>query len=116
MPDNHNHHQVMTLVFGAIPPVAMVLALPLLLPSEHAAENKVFANDNCHDEKNKFRWLCFAIGSTCLQNCEEEKNLQGEDEDRKEEGKSKCEIFKAVLRCFCYGGPNLQGFATETIS
>ena len=25
-------------------------------------------------------------------------NLQGEDEDRKQEGKSKCEIFRAVLR------------------
>ena len=79
MTDNHNQHQVMTLVFGAIPPVAMVLALPLLLPSEPAADNKVVANDNCHDDgdycldpkkqNNKFGWLCFTIGSTCLQYC-----------------------------------------------
>ena len=31
--ENHNHPQDMTLVFGALPPVAIVLALPLLLPS-----------------------------------------------------------------------------------
>ena len=28
-----NHHQIMTLVFGAIPPLAVVFAFPLLLPS-----------------------------------------------------------------------------------
>ena len=53
----------MTLVFGAIPPVAMVLALPILLPSVPAEkvvidsddENYGDDDDNCQMSENCIR-------------------------------------------------------------
>ena len=91
----------MTLVFGAIPPVAMVLALPILLPSVPAEkvvidsddENYGDDDDNCQMSENCKRrqvlgnkYLVYMINQ----------NHQGGD---KEGGtKSTGEIIKAVLR------------------
>ena len=91
----------MTLVFGAIPPVAMVLALPILLPSVPAEkvvidsddENYGDDDDNCQMSENCIRrqvlgnkYLVYMINQ----------NHQGGD---KEGGtKSTGEIIKAVLR------------------
>ena len=91
----------MTLVFGAIPPVAMVLALPILLPSVPAEkvvidsddENYGDDDDNCQMSENCIsrqvlgnKYLVYMINQ----------NHQGGD---KEGGtKSTGEIIKAVLR------------------
>ena len=48
--NDENHHQLMTLVFGAIPPLAVVFALPFLLPSVPA--EKVPIDDHMSDVWN----------------------------------------------------------------
>ena len=79
--------QAMTLVFGALPPVAIVLALPLLLPSV-PNQKGVLADIyiNVHD------YYSFYIYKDLYN------QYHQEDKKEKEEGRSKFEIFKAVLR------------------
>ena len=77
----------MTLVFGALPPVAIVLALPLLLPSV-PNQKGVLADIyiNVHD------YYSFYIYKDLYN------QYHQEDKKEKEERRSKFEIFKAVLR------------------
>ena len=97
----------MTLVFGAIPPVAMVLALPILLPSV-PAEKVVIDNDEyCNDDENygedddtcqmsencKRRQV---LGNKYLVYMNHHQNNQGGDSEGGT--KSTGEIIKAVLR------------------
>ena len=61
----HCHHpQVMTLVFGAIPPIVIVLATPFLLPSV-TQQKGVLAYMMMYAEKKdnymRFYWCCSAI-------------------------------------------------------
>ena len=97
----------MTLVFGAIPPVAMVLALPILLPSV-PAEKVVIDNDEyCNDDENygedddtcQMSENCIrrqVLGNKYLVYMNHHQNNQGGDSEGGT--KSTGEIIKAVLR------------------